>query len=203
MPGFHRRSATRVRGGLTQKKNNWDRSPGHPDVLDPAAIAVERRGPGPGARHLLSVGQVRAFLPLLPDWHEAAAGLRWLVLDGFWGDAMGWYSPRVVALCAWEADLWWEDGVPAWIDEHREVLDLLEVDRRPRGEDVEVRWTEDQARAFLLLHVLPHELGHHHDAMTNRSRRVARGEPYAEAYARRVLDEVWPAYAATFGVPGA
>jgi hypothetical protein len=36
--------------------------------------------------------------------------------------------------------------------------------------------------------------------MTTRTRRSgARGEPYAEAYANRVLDRVWPAYSRRFG----
>jgi hypothetical protein len=35
--------------------------------------------------------------------------------------------------------------------------------------------------------------------MTTHSRRTAaRGEPFAEAYAHRVLDQVWPAYARAF-----
>ena len=46
----------------------------------------------------------------------------------------------------------------------------------------------------MLLDVLPHELGHHHDSLTTRSKRVGRGEPYAEEYARRTLETVWPLY---------
>src|SRR3954452_23764667 len=107
---------------------------------------------------------------------------------------------------------------------HRHILDLLAVERvpitesaehaefvddlwalgvrvpRPLGE-IEVRWTDAQARAYQLLHILPHELGHHHDRMTTRSRRnAARGEPFAEAYANRVLDRIWADYATRFGI---
>jgi len=67
------------------------------------------------------------------------------------------------------------------------------------GVVLEVRWTEPQARAYQLLHILPHELGHHHDRITTRSRRrSSRGEPYAEAYANRVLEQVFPSYARAF-----
>ena len=46
-------------------------------------------------------------------------------------------------------------------------------------------WTEGQARAFQLLHVFLHELGHHHDLITTRRQlRGGRGEAYAERYAR-------------------
>jgi len=63
-----------------------------------------------------------------------------------------------------------------------------------------VRWTETTAKAYQLLHVFLHELGHHHDRMTTRSRSTAaRGEPYAETYAERYADRIWDAYEAEFG----
>ena len=111
------------------------------------------------------------------------------------------------------------------VEEHRPILELLEIEQVPiehsteyrefwddlktmgvrspglRAGHVELRFTESQARAYQLLHILPHELGHHHDRITTRSqRRSARGEPYAEAYANRVADSVWPIYARTFGI---
>jgi hypothetical protein len=50
------------------------------------------------------------------------------------------------------------------------------------------------------MHVLLHELGHHHDRMTTRSRNeAARGESYAETYANRYADRIWEAYEAEFG----
>jgi len=46
---------------------------------------------------------------------------------------------------------------------------------------------------------VPHELGHHYDRMTTRSHRnIGRGEPFAEAYANRVLDELWLTYTRVF-----
>jgi hypothetical protein len=54
-----------------------------------------------------------------------------------------------------------------------------------------VKWTENTARAYQLLYMFLHELGHHHDRMTTRSRRAtARGEPYAESYANRDTERV-------------
>jgi hypothetical protein len=59
----------------------------------------------------------------------------------------------------------------------------------------EIPWTEPQARAFQLLHILPHELGHHHDRITSRQQHtLGRGEPYAERYANQVLETLWPSY---------
>jgi hypothetical protein len=68
-------------------------------------------------------------------------------------------------------------------------------------DDEQLEWTESQARACQLLHVLLHELGHHHDRMTNRSKtRAARGEPYAERYALRYEAGIWDAYLQEFGL---
>jgi hypothetical protein len=65
-----------------------------------------------------------------------------------------------------------------------------------------VGFTEATAQAFLLVHVLVHELGHHHDRMTSpRQDNCTRGEPYAEDYALRHEDVIWPAYCRVFGPP--
>jgi hypothetical protein len=50
------------------------------------------------------------------------------------------------------------------------------------------------------MHILLHELGHHHDRMTTRSQRYCgRGESYAEQYALRFADQLWDAYFKAFG----
>ena len=225
VPRVNRRTATRVRDGRVLKKNNWRPAPDDYRALEPGEIQLERRRPAEGSRHLVTVSQLRAFLPLLPQWDEAAIGLRAIVFDAD-TDCYGWYQSGVVALCNWDHDLW-EVMAPEDLERNREMLDVLGVERvalddsyfvrdlndgfesmgidqleiSPSSSWREVRWTEAQARAFLLLDVLPHELGHHHDLMTTRSRRrVARGEPYAESYARRTLDTVWDAYVRKFGI---
>lgn len=185
-------------------------------------IRLDRRRPPPGSRHLITISQLRSFVELLPDWDEVSIGLDAIVLDSA-TDCAGWYAPGVVAICAWNHDLWdwWSLEM---VEEHRPILELLDVAQVPIEESaayrehvdelealgvrdptlpghVELRFTEPQARAFQLLHILPHELGHHHDRISTRSgRRIARGEPYAEAYANRVADSIWPTYIRTFGI---
>jgi hypothetical protein len=187
-----------------------------------ADIPLERRKPADGHRHLVNVPQLRAFLDLLPEWDDIAVGIRAIVLDSN-TECHGWYQAGIVAICNWEHGLWSLEP-PSFFAECGYVVELLGVEtvsfqesyelrevneilqrygrERIAGGDHwrEVRWTEGQARAFQLLYVLPHELGHHHDRMTTRSRRVARGERYAEAYARRAVEALWPAYASEFGV---
>jgi hypothetical protein len=194
-----RKTTPKVKGGRVQKKNNW--SPTRDAaLLAGTAVAFERCRPGPGYRHLLRKVDLERFIALLPDWDELAVGLRWVVLDAPDDDFQGWHSRGVVALCAWERKLW-TDHALHFIDEHRVLFDRLGVEiDRPRGGYATVRWTESTARAYQLLHVFLHELGHHHDRMTTRSRsRAARGETYAEAYALRYADRIWDAYEAEFG----
>jgi hypothetical protein len=194
-----RRTATRVKDGRVQKKNNWAPARDDYHALPQAEIRLDRRTPGEGFRHLVTIAQLRRMLDLLPDWDEAAVGLNAIVLDEG-GDGMGWHEPGVIAICAWERELWWTDAHPSFVAEHDHLLSALEVERVKRGGRIEVRWSEAQARAVQLLHILPHELGHHRDRMATRSRReAARGEPYAEAYANRVFESLLPAYDREFG----
>jgi hypothetical protein len=113
---------------------------------------------------------------------------------------MGWCAPGFVGISAWEEELWWDDARPHFVADHRDVFELLGVDFSEEGGRWTVKWTEGQARAFQLLHIFLHELGHHHDRMTTRAKRHAgRGEPYAEECARRYFDRIWDNYLRVFG----
>jgi len=97
---------------------------------------------------------------------------------------IGWtYAPRRTRQ-PHRHDLW--RTVEAWYyDEHKDIFDRLDVPAEKQGDQVLCRFDEASIRAYQLLHILLHELGHHHDRMTTRSQRQAcRGEQYAEAYAR-------------------
>ena len=193
----------RVRDGRVAQKNNWV-----PDHLDYYArpqseILIERVHPGPGYRHVVTVRHLREFLELLPDWDELAVGLRAISIYAGGHGWMGMSNPGVVVITAWEQDLWWPEVEASWVDEVSELLDLLgvEIAACSAGSDaVELRWTEPQARAFMLLDVLVHELGHHHDRMSTRGTGAPRGEAYAMDYARRVQSEIWPQYVRRFDV---
>jgi hypothetical protein len=219
---LQRRSAMRVRDGRVLKKNNWRLDANDYRALTQGEIRLDRRRPPQGFRHLITIAQLRSFIALLPDWDEVAIGLDAIVLDSA-TDCDGWCGAGVVAVCAWQQDLWDWWGPPE-LQEHGHLLDLLAVEQVPIEQSrefsefadwferaigtpprshgrMELRWTEPQARAYQLLHILPHELGHHHDRMTTRARRsTGRGEAYAEAYANEVLEQVWPAYARRFGL---
>jgi hypothetical protein len=203
--GRPRRSATRVKGGRVQRKNNWG-----PDLADHRRVEqpfplVIRERPGPGHRHLLRRRDIHAFLALLPDWEELSRGLNAIVLAVAEDETAGWSDVGTVAICAWEQELW-QPLDPEFYEEHREIIARLGVatERRvfEREEFVLVKWTEPAARAYQLLHILLHELGHHHDRMTTPARpdRPPRGEPYAEAYALRYEARIWDDYMDRFGL---
>lgn len=175
-----RKSAMRVRDGRVAKKNNWTPDRGDYYARPQSEIRIERTHPGPGYRHVVTVGQLRQFLDLLPDWDELAVGLEAIsIYEGGHG-WLGLCNPGVVVITAWEQDLWWPGTPKTWVDEVSDLLDLLGVEivaKRDEPEIQELRWTEAQARGFMLLDVLVHELGHHHDRMTTRGRSAPRGEP--------------------------
>ena len=194
-----RHDPVRVRGGRTKKKNNWRLDPGDYHALEQSEIRLHRRHPGAGFRHVVTVPQLRAFLPLLPDWDEVAVGLDAIVLDAGREDYEGWCRPGVVALRAWPRGLWHHDANAWYLYYHREIFELIGLEQSYSGGQVHLHWTEAQARAYLLVHVLPHELGHHFDRMADgNGRDLPGGEPFAENYALWALDHIWPRYAAGF-----
>ena len=198
-----RKSAPAVKNGRVQKKNNWDLSASLWNHDLPFPVLVRER-PSAGFRHLLLQRDIEKFIGLLPEWAEMSRGLSSIVLargeDD--GDLMGWHSPGVVAICAWEVKLR-SDYVSSFFVEHRAIIEKLNVpwERKSEGdrEWFECHWTEETARAFQLLHILLHELGHHHDRMTTRSKkRAARGESFAEAYAQKHEALIWDRYTRAF-----
>ena len=82
---------------------------------------------------------------------------------------------------------------------HQAVFQRLGVDTEKRKRGFLCRFTEAQVKAYQLLHILLHELGHHHDRMTTRSQReAARGEDFAEQYALRYEQTIWERYVELF-----
>jgi hypothetical protein len=199
MPRFHRVTAPGVSGGRVRRKNNWRHTPSCYD--EPRGLlAVERQRPGEGFRHLLLKRDVQRFIMLLPDWAELSRGLGVILLAPGRPLYYGWYRPGIVAVRAWERGLWEVVG-PSWYSENQKLYQRLGVPSEDLDEGRKLlKFTEPTARGFQLLDVFLHELGHHHDCMTNRSRTVCRGERYAEQYALRYADLIWERYLNEFGL---
>ena len=155
------------------------------------------RVPQKGYRHLLKRRDLERFIQLIPGWDELSEGLRWIVLSND-TECMGYYRSRELAVCAWPSSLWEEDLGKDWYWKHADMLERLGVAVWKDGYRWVAEWTEDQARAFQLMHVFLHELGHHRDRMTNRGKRVARGEPYAERFALELEQLMWDDFTRVF-----
>jgi hypothetical protein len=193
-----RKTAPKVKGGVAQRKNNWVQT-ADTVFLAGTATGFERRRPGADFKHLIRKTDLEAFIALLPDWDELAIGLELVILDSGEAGADGWHAPGTIGIGAWERQLW-IDYRADYVQEHQWILDRLGVLSEPVQNGTLVLWTEETARAFQLLHVFLHELGHHHDRMSTRPKyKASRGESYAETYANRFADQIWEAYETHFG----
>lgn len=185
----------KVRDGKVSRKNRTELS-NHYMQLQQDELVIDRQRPGPGHKHYLTIADVKRFIAILPDWDSLSVGLDAVVLAEA-SDCMGWCCPGVVAVCAWEREL-----VGVWdtkfVDEHSLILDKLGVRYEKVRCDSQIShcyFDEASIKGFQLMHILLHELGHHHDRMTShRQETIGRGEPYAEAYALEYAERLWDDY---------
>jgi len=199
MRQINRKSTPKVTGGQVQKKNNAAWTANYYNTPQPMPL-IDRQRPGKGYRHVLMQRDIETFISLVPDWSELSNGLNAIVLAPGENNLNGWHTPGVVAVCAWKADLWIDYAV-SHHEKHKAIFDRLGVRSYGIKDGVMCEFTEAQARAYQLLHILLHELGHHHDRMTTKSRvRASRGEPYAEAYALRYEACIWERYVDMFRI---
>ncbi len=202
MPRFHRKTAPGVEFGEVHRKNNWRRSPCCYSV--PQWVpAIDRLRPGAGYRHLLLKRDVERFVELLPHWEDVSRDLDVIVLDRGGGGYDGWYNRGVLGLCAWRTNMVYELD-PAWYAEHRDFLKRIGTHVEDYGREPYIaHWTPDTARAYQLCHVFLHELGHHIDRLSTRSKRdnSPRGEDWAEQYAWAYEAMILERYFKEFGLP--
>jgi hypothetical protein len=191
--GANRRSsAIKVVKGKVQRKNRWQMTRTKP--------VIHREPPGENFRHVVKRHDVMVFLDLIPQWDELSVGLKTIVLAEGSTDLFGWYAPGKIALCAWEDRPNREWSID-FFNDHRTLLERLEVPFYKHGERFLVEFNERKAKAFMLLHILLHELGHHHDRMTTRHRnRCSRGESFAEIYAYDQESLIFDRYCDAIGI---
>ena len=200
MRQINRKATPKVIGGKVQKKNNPEWTASYYNTPQPMPT-IDRQRPGKGYRHLLMQRDIETFIRLLPDWAELSRGLNAIVLAPGHRQYFGYHTRGVVHVCAWNEDLRLRyRGDEAGLEKNVSIFRRLGVPCET-GEDgyVNCEFTPPTVRAFQLLDVLLHELGHHHDRMTTKSKiRASRGEPYAEAYALRYEALIWKLYQEKF-----
>ena len=197
MARFNRKTAPSVKHGRVQKKNRIGWLPNYRATSNGPVIDCRR--PAVGYRHVVLKQDVRRFISILSDWNELSEGLRAIVLSPGGGSYGGWYSPGIIAICAWEMPFT-EDIDREFFKAHRAVLDRVGacygIDD---DDDVRCVWTEAAVRAYMLTHVFLHELGHHRDHLSHRPRK--RVERFAERFALDYADRIWDRYVREFGRP--
>ena len=197
---FDRRTATKVKDGRVQRKNRR-RPTGHEGYV------LDRESPGRGFRHVVSKRDLQAFIDIVPGWDRFSERLERIVLAAPGDNCDGAYEffhreeTGAIYLHAWHEDLWTDLTVP-YFEYHQHIFDTLSVSYDRREDCVTCRFTEAQARAFMLLHIFMHEVGHHYDRIHQKHLGSSKGEDYAERFATSRFDQLFPAYVRVFGHPG-
>jgi hypothetical protein len=196
-----RQTTPRVKLGKVQKKNFYQQTPNY-YLTTFKQLTFERRNPGKGYFHPASIDDIQRFITLIPDWRDVSKGLNAIVLDSGCDSSDGYHCPGVIHLCAVSDDMWQEFSTEHF-EEHQDIFERLGVPFRVNGDQVTCFFDEKTIRAYYLLHIFLHELGHHRDRMTSKKGiRSVRGEGYAEDFARRYEEMVWPRFKEYFGFPG-
>ena len=198
---INRKSAPGVSGGRVQKKNNLEWTANYYTTAPPSLV-IDRQRPGPGYKHILMQRDVEKFIRLLPDWAELSRGLNAIVLAPGEHRLNGYYGRGVVHVCAWTEDLWIDFANDTeFFKAHEPIFRRLDVPMKQAEDGYTLcQFTPSTVRAYQLLHILLHELGHHYDRLTTKPHgRPNRGESYAEAYALAYEARIWEQYQEEFG----
>jgi hypothetical protein len=184
--------------GKVQRKNRWELTPNYYNTPQKYPV-FDKEKPGYGYRHLIRKKELYQFIDIIPEWEEISNGLNAVVLDSGDSCTLGWHLNGVVGLCAWDRDIYWDDCEDDFYEEHHRIFEKLNIPCHISNGCRIVEFNESSAKAFMLTHVFIHELGHHHDRMTTKSKRsAARGEVYAEAYAKEFEDAIVEEYFKVF-----
>lgn len=155
---------------------------------------IDREAPGRGYRHFLSKKEIIQFIYLLPEWSRIFKGLTIIKLVKGVEGSDGWYTGTTIAINAWERELW-RRVPPDYYLEHKDIFKRLNVECCKQGKEYLCKFDTLSVKAFQLLHVFLHEIGHHLDKITTKSQRESsRGEVFAEGYAYRFESVVWDRY---------
>ncbi len=194
-----RKTSTKVVGGRVTRKSRSDLS-------EVNGYVVERVAAGRGFRHVVSPRQLESFIELIPGWREYSFRLERILLSRGYENAFGYHEffrrekVATIALCPWPKALWTPISLPFFY-EHRRVIEALGVPYDIGLRRATCRFTVAQAKAFSLLHVFLHEVGHHRDWLRRRGVKLRGKEQIAEDFANRLFETMLPLYRDRFGDP--
>jgi len=197
---YNRKTAPGVKNGTVQKKNNHTYSYANTFVVD-------RESPWKGFRHMVTKNDLRNFIEIIPNWDFVQKGIERIFLTGGHNDSWGVYHydydtlTGIVHLPAWHKELWFD--INAWyFEKNIYIFKKLDVSFDKKDDNYQCRFTIKKAKAFMLLHVFLHEIGHHVDRMATKDKKQpVNGEEYADKYADETCELIWDNYCDVFGKP--
>lgn len=197
----HRKVTPGVKNGRVQKKNRHAPTPTYWNTPQPVPV-IDKESPGSGYRHFLKKKDILSFIEILPEWNKISHGLNAIVLAPGDENAFGYHTSTygVIEICAWPREMWIET-TRCFIDEHEAILKKLDVPYVKQNDYWISQFDAPKIRAFQLLHIFLHELGHHYDKITTkRKENSSRGEGYAEEYANTYTEIIWSSFLERFSL---
>lgn len=197
-PAVVRKTSTKVVDGEVRTKSRFTLTSIH-------GYSIEKLAPGRGFKHVVSPRQLSQFIEIIPDWENLSYRLRRIELAPGYMDYFGYHTfyrrsgVALIALNAWPKKLWTPLSA-GFFRRHRHIFEALQVPYEIQFRKAICRFTVAQARAFSLLHVFLHEVGHHHDWLHRRGTRK-NVEGYADDFADSYLEMLLPIYKERFGDP--
>lgn len=197
---INRKTTPKVAGGKPLRKNNHEETPNYWNTVQDE-VQVDSEKPGKGYKHFLKKRDILKFIEIIPNWETYSNGLDAIVLEAGDLDRDGiYYYSGVICISAWpkEMDVEMSKG---YYKDHKEIFDRLGVKAVEKNDYYFCEFNEDQIKAYQLLHILLHELGHHYDRMkTKWKHSTARGEKFAEDFAFEHEEKMWNIYEETFNI---
>ena len=194
---MNRKTTPKVKDGRVQKKNRHEITPNYWDFRQDS-LQIDIESPGKGYKHFLKKRDIIRFLEILPNWKEIDIELDAILLAQG-GGPDGWYNNGVIGICAWDKNKTCSLD-KEYFNAHLNLFKRLGLDYEIKREGVVCHFTESQIIAYQLLHILLHEIGHHHDRINTKNKNgTARGEKYAGDYAVKYEKKIWNIYFQEFG----
>lgn len=193
----NRKTTPKVKNGRVQKKNRH-----RPTRNNSLFIKIDRSSDE--CRVVLTKDEIWKFLRLVPDWKRVSIDLDEIYLcAGYYEDEIGegvYEYPRFPAICLDG----WNKGLRKSMDReyfqiHCDIFERFGVAVENVDGTFYAQFTENSAKAYQLLHIFLHELGHHHYRITKGWGKDAGNEKYAENYAKKMERKIWPRYCEAFG----
>lgn len=200
MRHINRKSSPKVIGGTVLRKNNHKKTPNYWNTEQDNVI-IDLEKPGKGYKHFLKKKDVLTFIELIPKWDIFSEGLDAIVLAQGGEGWDGYYdNGGVICIAAWEKE---QDIFvnKAYFKEHKDLFNRLKIKSKKAKDGFFCEFTVEQIKAYQLLHVLLHELGHHFDRIKTKSKyQSSRGENYAEQFAFEYEEQMWIDYQNAFNI---